>query len=79
VRFTGKDDRACLYYDIKLCSAPCIGAVNQDEYRQMIDDLCKFLEGRTDPIMRRLKESWTKLRKTLITKEQQFTGSDPGD
>ncbi len=54
---TGKDERACLYYDIKLCSAPCIGAVNQDEYRQMIDDLCKFLEGRTDPIMSRLKES----------------------
>ncbi len=54
---TGKDERACLYYDIKLCSAPCIGAVNQEEYRQMIDDLCKFLEGRTDPIMSRLKES----------------------
>lgn len=54
---TGKDERACLYYDIKLCSAPCIGAVSQDEYRQMIDDLCRFLEGRTDPIMSRLKES----------------------
>jgi len=54
---TGKDERACLYYDIKLCSAPCIGAVNQEEYRQMIDDLCKFLEGRTDPIMSRLKEA----------------------
>jgi len=54
---TGKDERACLYYDIKLCSAPCIGAVNQAEYRQMIDDLCKFLEGRTDPIMSRPKEA----------------------
>ncbi len=26
---TGKDERACLYYDIKLCVAPCIGAVHQ--------------------------------------------------
>ena len=24
---TGKDARACLYYDIKLCTGPCIGAV----------------------------------------------------
>lgn len=52
---TGKDERACLYYDIKLCSAPCIGAVNQETYRQMIDDLCQFLAGRTEPIVSRLR------------------------
>ena len=47
---TGKDRRACLYYDIKLCSAPCIGAVSQDEYRTTLDQLCHFLEGRTNGI-----------------------------
>jgi excinuclease ABC subunit C len=52
---TGQDTRACLYYDIKLCTAPCIGAVDQDEYRQMIDDLSQFLQGRTEPILSRLK------------------------
>lgn len=52
---TGEDDRACLYYDIKLCSAPCIGAVNQEGYRQMIADLCQFLNGRTEPIVSRLR------------------------
>ncbi len=52
---TGHDPRPCLYYDIKLCSGPCIGAIDQASYRQMIDDLCKFLEGRTDPILSRLK------------------------
>ena len=51
---TGKDERACLYYDIKLCLAPCIGAINQAGYRQMIDDLCQFLEGRTETILERL-------------------------
>ncbi len=45
---TGQDRRACLYYDIKLCSAPCIGAVTQEEYRANIDQLCHFLEGKTD-------------------------------
>jgi excinuclease ABC subunit C len=52
---TGQDERACLYYDIKLCNAPCIGVVGQAEYRQMIDDLCSFLQGRTEPIVNRLQ------------------------
>ncbi len=51
---TGKDERACLYYDIKLCLAPCIGSIDQAGYRQMIDDLCHFLDGRTDPILSRM-------------------------
>ena len=62
---TGKDERACLYYDIKLCSAPCIGGINQEEYRQMIDDLCKFLEGRTDPITSRLKKAMAEASESL--------------
>lgn len=53
---TGKDERACLYYDIKLCTAPCIGAIDQHGYRLMIDDLCRFLEGRTDPIVSRMQQ-----------------------
>jgi len=52
---TGKDERACLYYDIKLCTAPCIGAINQADYRQMIDDLCRFLEGKTESVVARLQ------------------------
>jgi excinuclease ABC subunit C len=51
---TGQDERACLYYDIKLCTAPCIGKVDQDTYRQMISDLCDFLNGRTETIVERL-------------------------
>ena len=53
---TGEDERACLYYDIKLCNAPCIGNVNREEYRQMIADLMEFLNGRTEPIVSRLRQ-----------------------
>ncbi len=53
---TGKDARACLYYDIKLCSGPCIGAVDQILYRQNIQDLCDFLGGHSAPIVRRLQK-----------------------
>jgi excinuclease ABC subunit C len=53
---TGQDPRACLYYDIKLCLGPCIGAVDQEIYRAMIADLCRFLEGKTEPILERLNQ-----------------------
>ncbi len=53
---TGRDERACLYYDIKLCNAPCIGAVSQSEYRETIHNLMEFLQGRSDEIIQRLRE-----------------------
>jgi excinuclease ABC subunit C len=57
---TGQDARACLYFDIKLCLGPCIGASSQDEYRAMIDDLCRFLRGRTQSVVVRLREEMQK-------------------
>jgi len=51
---TGMDKRACLYYDIRLCTAPCIGAVNQAQYRQTISDLMDFLNGHSEEIVSRL-------------------------
>ncbi len=53
---TGEDQRACLYNDIKLCLAPCIGKIDTVGYRAMIDDLGRFLQGRTDPIVSRLEQ-----------------------
>ena len=62
---TGRDERACLYYDIKLCLAPCIGAINQAGYRQMIEDLCQFLMGRTEAIVDRLRAEMEKAAEEL--------------
>jgi excinuclease ABC subunit C len=62
---TGQDERACLYYDIKLCTAPCIGAISREKYRQMIDDLCNFLDGRTEPIVSRLHSEMEKAAEEL--------------
>jgi len=52
---TGQDERACLYFDIKLCCAPCTGKIDQTGYRQMIADLCEFLDGRTESVVTRLQ------------------------
>jgi len=51
----GKDERACLFHDIKLCNAPCIGAVNQDQYRAMIKELMDVLSGRSEAVEKRLQ------------------------
>jgi len=53
---TGEDQRACLYYDIALCSAPCIGEISQKAYREMIGQLADFLDGRTEPIVDHLQK-----------------------
>ena len=50
----GGDERACLFHDIKLCNAPCIGAVSRDEYRQMIQELMDVLSGRAEQVQARL-------------------------
>jgi excinuclease ABC subunit C len=52
---TGLDKRACLYLDIKLCNAPCIGAVTKEGYRAMISDLMEFLGGHSEDIVTRLE------------------------
>lgn len=51
---TGKDPRACLFHDIKLCNAPCIGAVTQAEYRAMIQELMDTLSGKSESVVARL-------------------------
>lgn len=50
----GQDERACLFHDIKLCSAPCIGAVNREQYRAMIQELMNVLHGRAEAVQKRL-------------------------
>lgn len=57
---TGNDKRACLYYDIKLCNAPCIGAIKQEGYRQMISDFMAFLSGHSEEIVSRLQNEMAK-------------------
>ena len=48
---TGKDPRACLYYHIKRCPAPCIGAIDNQDYRAIIDQMIAFLDGKADAVL----------------------------
>ncbi|WP_300037804.1 excinuclease ABC subunit UvrC [uncultured Roseobacter sp.] len=46
--------RPCLQYQIKRCSAPCVGRISPAEYRQTVRDAEKFLTGKTTDIQARL-------------------------
>ena len=45
----------CLEYFIKRCQAPCVGYVSQEEYRENIDTIIRFLSGRYREIERDLE------------------------
>ena len=54
-KIDGNDDRACLYYDIKLCGGPCIGAQTQVEYRTGLQGLMDVLDGKGQSILNEMQ------------------------
>jgi excinuclease ABC subunit C len=51
---TGRDPKPCLYYHIKRCAGPCIGAIDRTGYRSIIAGLGDFLEGKSDEVLSQL-------------------------
>ena len=54
-RIEGKDKRPCLNYYIHRCLGPCIGAVEKQEYREVINQVILFLQGKQELVLRELK------------------------
>lgn len=49
-------ERPCLDYHIGRCKAPCVGWQDQADYRAMIDEVVRFLEGKTGDVRSRLRD-----------------------
>jgi excinuclease ABC subunit C len=47
--------RPCLLGDIEKCSAPCVRRVDAAEHRQIVEEFCDFMAGRTDRMERHLE------------------------
>ena len=62
---TGNDERACLFWDIGLCNAPCIGKVNREEYRAMIQELMDVLSGKSEKVVARLTKDMVEASENL--------------
>ena len=54
-RDIGKE-RPCLNYHIGLCMGPCSGNVDPADYQAAIRDICLFLEGKHDDIVKKLEQ-----------------------
>lgn len=46
----------CLYYHIGRCLGPCIDDVNKQEYRQMVNEITLFLDGKTTQVEEYMKQ-----------------------
>ncbi|WP_281157247.1 excinuclease ABC subunit UvrC [Streptomyces sp. HYC2] len=51
--------RPCLLGYIGKCSAPCVGRVSAEEHRELAEDFCDFMAGRTGTYLRRLEKQMT--------------------
>jgi len=51
----GQIGRPCLLGYIDKCSAPCVGRVDESQHRDIVQDFCDFLAGRTDHLVRQLE------------------------
>ncbi len=52
-------ERPCLLGYIDKCSAPCVGRVSAQRHREIVDDFCDFLSGKTDRFARDLERQMT--------------------
>jgi len=52
-------ERPCLLGYIDKCSAPCVGRVSAQRHREIVDDFCDFLSGKTDRFARELERQMT--------------------
>jgi len=50
-----KSGKPCLLYHISRCSGPCVGAVDEATYREMVTEMCAFLEGASDELLASLQ------------------------
>ena len=59
----------CLDYHIKKCEGPCEGLVSEEKYNEMINRICKFLEGKTKPTKDHLTNLMEISAKNLLFEE----------
>lgn len=83
--------RPCLQYQIKRCSAPCVGKITPDGYATLVDDAKRFLEGKSTSVQADLAKAMTEASEAMeferaaalrdriksLTQVQQTQGINP--
>ena len=58
-------ERPCILYQIKRCSAPCVGHINEKEYETTVADAIDFISGKSRRIQKNLSKEMEKASKEL--------------
>lgn len=66
--FAGRD-RPCLEYQIKRCSAPCVGKISQTDYQKLIDQARDFLSGKSHALQKEFADAMEEASKRLAYEE----------
>nr|MDQ2997017.1 excinuclease ABC subunit UvrC [Chloroflexota bacterium] len=65
--------KPCMYYDIHRCLGPCVpGLVAREEYRATIEAVCRFLEGKTDQVVRDLRKNMERASENMEFERAAF-------
>ncbi len=57
--------KPCLLFHIEKCSGPCVGEIDQEAYHRLAAELLEFLEGDTEPVLRRLEAEMAQAAEAL--------------
>ena len=60
-----KKDSPCLYYHMKKCSGPCIGAITEKDYGEYVRQVESFLDGDDSKIIRSVEKEMLAASKAL--------------
>jgi len=58
-------ERPCILYQIKRCSAPCVGFIEEKDYKQSVDDAIEFVSGKSRKIQKNLSQQMEKASQEL--------------
>ncbi|WP_159978126.1 MULTISPECIES: excinuclease ABC subunit UvrC [unclassified Novosphingobium] len=53
--FFARRDRPCLLYQIKRCSAPCVGRIDEADYDELVREAKDFLGGKSNAVQRKIE------------------------
>ena len=57
--------RPCILYQIKRCSGPCVGYIDENEYKTTVEDAIKFVSGKSRKIQKNLSDQMEKASEEL--------------
>ncbi len=63
--FFARRDRPCLLYQIKRCSAPCVGRIDEANYAELVSEAKDFLGGRSSAVQRKLEDQMAQAAEAL--------------